>query len=70
MNGSKMSFICKFCIDPLHIMIIDKVVKFQTLWSIAPHLIEAFYRMGNLKEVVIVVAGVQRLVKMIIGDGM
>jgi hypothetical protein len=51
-------------------MVVDKVVELQTFRPVATHLIEALYRVGDLKKVMIVVTRVQRLVEMIIGDRM
>ena len=70
MNRCKVCLILKLCIDTLHIMIVHEIIKLQSLRTIASHLIETFYRMGNLKIVVIIMAGIQRLVELIVGDGM
>ena len=70
MNRRKMRLVLQLCIDTLHIMIIHEIIKFQSLRTVASHLIETFYRMGNLKIVVVIVTRIQCLVELIVGDGM
>ena len=47
-----MRFVAEFGIDPFYIMIVHEIVKLQSLWTVAAHLIETFYRMGNLLSLI------------------
>ena len=51
-------------------MVVHEVVQFQSVGAVAAHAVETFHRMGDLEIVVVVVAGVQGFVQMIVGHGM
>ena len=51
-----MSLVVQLGIDALHIMIVHKIVKFQTVRTVASHLIEPLHGVGDLKVVVVIVS--------------
>ena len=61
-----MCFIIKLGMNSLHIMIVDEIVKLQSLSTISAHLIKASHRMGNFEIIVIIMSGIKCLMKLII----
>ena len=58
MYRCKMCLILKFGMDPLHIMVVHKIIKIQI-----SHILKIFYCVGNLKIVVIIVSAVKSFMK-------
>ena len=63
-----MSLVGQFGVDPLHIMVVHKIIELQPVGTVASHLIEPSHGVGDLEIVVVIVARIERLVKMVIGD--
>ena len=57
-----MCLILKFGMDPLHIMVVHKIIKIQI-----SHILKIFYCVGNLKIVVIIVSAVKSFMKGVVG---
>ncbi len=70
MDRHKMHLIAKFRINPLHVMVIHEIVKLQPVRPVAAHSIKALDRMGDLKIIMVVVAGIKGFMQMVIGNGM
>ncbi len=68
MNRGKVLLFIQFGIDPLHIMVVRKIVEPESVDAVAAHFIEPLYRMCNFKIIVVVVPGVKRFVQGVIGD--
>ena len=50
-------------------MVVYEIVELEAVGVVAAHLVQALYRVCDLKEVVVVVAGVERLMQLVVGDG-
>ena len=68
MNRSKMCLLIQLCINTFYVMIVYKVIKFQTLRTVAAHFIETLYGMSYFKIIVVVMTGIQSFVQMIVGN--
>ena len=66
MYWCKVCFVRQLCVDTFHIVIVDKIVEFQAIGTVAAHFIQAFYRVGDLEIVVVIVPGVESLVQRIV----
>ena len=65
-----MRFVVQLCVDALHIMVVHKVVKPETVGIVPSQIIKTLYCVCNFKVVVIVMTGIERFVEMIVCHGM
>ncbi len=70
MNRRVVRFVGKLCVNALNIVIVHKVIKPEPVWIASAHFIETFDCVCNFKIVVVVVAGVERLMKLVVCHGM
>ncbi len=68
MHRSEMRLIVELGVNALDIMVVHKVVELEAVRIVAAHLVQTLYSVRDLKEVVVVVAGIQCLVQLVIGD--
>ena len=65
-----MSLVIQLCIDTLYIMVVHEIVQLQTVGTVSAHLVETLYGVCDLKIVVVIVTGIERLVQIVVCHGM
>ena len=65
MHRKIMGLVVQFCIDALHIMIVDEIIQFNMTGN---KIICSFYRMRDFKIIVVIMAAVQSFMQGIIGN--
>ena len=50
-----MGLVCKLGVNPLHVMVVHKIIQLQSVRTIASHLVETSYSVGNLKIIMVIV---------------
>ena len=68
MHWCKVRFVVQLCVNTFHVMVVHEIVELEAVWIAAAHVIQTFYSVCNLKEVVIVVARIQCFVQLVVGD--
>ena len=63
-----MCFLVELGVDSFHVMIVHKVIQLQTVRAVSTQAIKTLYRMCDFKVIMIIVPGIQSLMKLIIGD--
>ena len=66
MYREHMCLIVQLCVNPLHIMIVHKIVEAESVRPVAAHFVQPSYRVRNLKIIVLIVSGIERLVQTVI----
>ena len=68
MYREHMCLIVQLCVNPLHIMIVHKIVEAESVRPVAAHFVQPSYRVRNLKIIVLIVSGIECLVQTVIRD--